>query len=100
MKAQGITGYVIVRSTNAGCFAGDLMSRSGDGSVVLKNARRLWYWAGAATLSQLAMEGTLKPAACKFPCPVAEQEVLGVIEILKVTEKARKSIQEVPVWRA
>ena len=52
--------YVIIRSQNAGCFAGNLESRDGD-TVVLTESRRLWYWAGAASLSQLATEGTSKP---------------------------------------
>ena len=91
--------YVIIRSTNAGCFAGTLESREGD-EVVLMNARRLWFWAGAASLSQLAMEGTSKPSECKFTVPVAHHEILGVIEVLSVTEAARKSIAAVAEWRS
>ena len=91
--------YVIVRTYSAGVFAGELESRNGQ-EVVLRNARRIWYWAGAASLSQLAMEGTSKPEDCKFPCEVDRVELLQAIEILDVTEKARKSISEVPVWKA
>lgn len=89
--------YVIVRTYSAGVFAGELESRNGQ-EVVLKNARRIWYWDGAATLSQLAMEGTSKPNTCKFPCEVEKVELLQVIEILDVTEKARESIKKVKVW--
>lgn len=46
--------YVIVRTYTAGAFAGELESRNGR-EVVLLNARRIWYWSGAASLSQLAM---------------------------------------------
>ena len=90
--------YVIIRSTNAGCFAGELHSRNGD-SVVLLNSRRLWFWSGAASLSQLAMEGTKDPNSCKFPCTVDSHEIFGVIEILDTTPEARQSIQGVPVWK-
>ena len=48
--------YVIVRTYSAGVFAGTLESKEGK-EVILSNARRLWYWKGAASLSQLAMEG-------------------------------------------
>ena len=65
----------------------------------MKNARRIWYWSGAASLSQLAMEGTKDPANCKFPCPVDRVELLQAIEILDVTPQAEKSIKEVPVWQ-
>ena len=91
--------YVIVRTYSAGVFAGELESRNGK-EVVMRNARRLWYWRGAASLSQLAMEGTSNPHGCKFPCPVDRVELTEAIEILDVTEAARKSIEGVPVWKA
>lgn len=90
--------YVIVRTYSAGVFAGELVSRSGQ-EVVLTNARRIWYWKGAASLSQLAMDGTSQPNQCKFPCAVDRVELLQAIEILDVTEKARKSIEGVPIWK-
>ena len=65
---------------------------------MLRNARRIWFWSGAASLSQLATDGTSNPNDCKFPCEVDRVELLEVIEILNVTEKAKKSIQSVKVW--
>jgi hypothetical protein len=90
--------YKIVRTYSAGVFAGYFESRNGR-EVVIRNARRLWYWEGAASLSQLAMEGVSKPENCKFPCEVDRAELLEVIEILDCTEKARKNIQDVPIWK-
>ena len=89
--------YVIVRTYSAGVFAGYLESRTGT-EVVLRNARRIWYWSGAASLSQLATDGTSNPKDCKFPCEVSRVELLNAIEILDVTEKAKKSIASVKVW--
>ena len=91
--------YVICRTYSAGVFAGTLVSRAGQ-EVVLRDARRLWYWAGAASLSQLAVEGTSKPGACKFPVAVPRAELLQAIEILDVSPAARASIEAVPVWTA
>lgn len=90
--------YVIVRSSNAGCFAGYMELKSPT-EVVLTEARRLWYWAGAASLSQLAVDGTSKPGDCKFPAATVRHVIGGWIEIIETTEKAERSIQEVPVWR-
>ena len=90
--------YVIVRTYSAGVFAGNLEFQKKQ-RVVLTNARRLWYWDGAATLSQLAMTGTEAPHNCKFPTPVGRIELLEAIEIIETTDAARKSIQEVPVWK-
>lgn len=90
--------YVIVRTFSAGCFAGELVSREGK-EVRLTNARRLWYWCGAASLSQLAATGTSKPSGCKFAMPVT-LTVTEAIEIIDVTEAARASIESVPEWVA
>ena len=98
-RQQEESSYVIIRADRAGCFAGEMISRDGS-EVVLANARRLWYWAGAASLSQLAMEGTSKPGSCKFPIAMDLITVLGVIEIIDVTPQARASIEAVPVWKA
>lgn len=91
--------YVLIRTYSAGVFVGELVSREGK-EVVLQNARRIWYWAGAATLSQLAQEGTKKPDECKFPCPVDRIVLTEAIEIIDVTDKARDSIASVKVWEA
>jgi len=89
--------FYIVRTFSAGVFAGQIVSRDGK-EVVMKNARRIWYWDGAASLSQLATEGTSKPENCKFPCAVDELLLTEVIEIIKITERAKKSIEGVKVW--
>ena len=90
--------YVIVRTYSAGVFAGSLVSRDGK-EVQLADARRLWYWAGAASLSQLAVDGTSKPTECKFPIAVPSVTLTEAIEILDVTPKAETSIKGVPVWK-
>jgi hypothetical protein len=91
--------YVIVRSADAGVFAGYLLDRQG--SVVrLLQARRIWYWAGAATLSELAIRGTKQPERCKFPGPVPMVELLGCCEILYCTDEGRVNIEAVPEWQA
>ena len=91
--------YVIVRSVNAGVFAGTVENKQGD-EMVLTGARRLWYWKGAASLSQLAMEGVSCPNECKFPPEVDRVTVLGVCEVLDTTQAARDSIAGVKPWRA
>lgn len=92
--------YVIVRSYAMGAFAGELDPASTETLKVLVNARRIWYWRGAASLSQLAMEGTKDPANCKFPVAVSRVELTSPqgFEVLDCTDAARKSIESVPVW--
>ena len=98
---DGNRPIVCVRTYAAGVFVGALESEdhfvSGK-QVVLSNARRIWRWAGAASLSQLAMEGVKKPNECKFPMPVIEVTLNNVVETIPVTRVAMESIESVPVW--
>ena len=90
--------YCMVRTYSAGVFAGTIQSRDGE-ECLLTDARRIWYWDGAASLSQLATEGTSAPGKCKFPTPVPEVLLRGVIEIIPISDAARQSIESVPVWK-
>jgi hypothetical protein len=98
-EAQSLDGYPyrIVRTSSAGVFAGYITDMNGQ-NIKMTEARRIWYWSGAASLSQLAIDGTNNPKECKFPEPV-NVELFEVIEILEVTEKAKKSIQAVAIWK-
>lgn len=90
--------YYIVRGKNSGVFAGNIKERNGQ-EVLMSNVRRLWYWDGAASISQLAKEGTVNPESCKFTVTVDEILVLDAIEIDKCSKKAEKSIKEVIEWK-
>ena len=90
--------FVIVRTYSAGAHAGTIESRNGK-EVVLRDARRLWYWDGAASLSGLAVTGTSKPGTCKFPAPVPRITLTEAIEVIDCTEAGRKSIEAVPTWQ-
>jgi hypothetical protein len=96
--AEGLK-YVIVRTYSAGVFAGYLANKEGK-EVTLYTARRIWNWHGAASLSQLAVDGTSCPDKCKFPCAVPEVVLTEAIEIIPCTEKAKESIQKVKIWSA
>ncbi|MBO7280999.1 MAG: hypothetical protein J6V00_07540, partial [Bacteroidaceae bacterium] len=65
MFKQFIDKKVIIRADRAGVFYGTLTAIEGD-EAIIKDCRRLWYWDGAASLSQLAAEGVKKPQNCKF----------------------------------
>ena len=89
---------VIIRADQAGVFFGTLKEKNGN-EVILENARRLWYWDGAASISQLAVDGTVEPNNCRFTVTVPEIAILGVIEIIPCTDKAIKSIEGVSEWK-
>lgn len=89
--------YCMVRTYSAGVFAGIVKELKGK-EALLSNARRIWYWEGASSLSELATKGTSSPKKCKFPVPVSEVFLTEVIEIIPITEQAAATIEAVPVW--
>lgn len=101
--AQPIDGmdYCIVRTYSAGVFAGyvDLNEEKIGKIMSVHKARRIWKWDGANSLSQLAVDGTLKPSGCMFTCEVEKIFLTEVIEIIPCTKKAHESIKGVEEWR-
>ena len=94
---------VIIRADRAGVFYGTLSEVENNGDklqVALRDLRRLWYWNGACSLTQLAVEGTVKPDACKFTIRQASAVIIGVIEILPCSDVACESIESVKEWKS
>lgn len=89
---------VIVRGDSSGVFFGTIKERNGR-EVTLSDCRRIWYWEGAASISQLAVDGTSVPKECKFTVAVPEIVILDAIEVIPCTDKAIKSIESVWVWK-
>jgi hypothetical protein len=98
-KAAAIGEYCIVRTYSAGVFAGFIDTSIKGKENIVYDARRIWYWDGAASLSQLAIDGTSKPENCKFPEKVDKVILKEIIEIIPCTEKAKASIESVKVWK-
>lgn len=90
--------YYIVRGDRSGVFAGNIKERNGR-EVVMTDVRRLWYWEGACSISQLALDGTNCPENCKFTVTLDEITLLDAIEIIPCTDKAEKSIRGVAEWK-
>jgi hypothetical protein len=89
---------VIIRGDRSGVFFGTLREKNGQ-EIVLDNCRRLWYWAGAASLTQLAAEGVKSPRECKFTIRIDSITILDAIEILLCTPQAVENIERVSEWK-
>lgn len=90
----------IIRTNRAGVFFGtladyDMATRTSE----IHNCRRLWSWSGAASLSQLAVEGVKRPYDCRFTMIVEQMQVMETIEIIPCTEAAITNIEGVEVWK-
>lgn len=88
---------VIVAAGIGGIHFGFLKSKVGQ-EVVLVNARRIQYWNGAASITEMAVRGVSKPADCRFSCAVPEITLTQAVEILPVSTKAQANLTSVPVW--
>lgn len=94
--------YVITRGYRSGVHAGELVARNADGMIVLRNARRIWSWSGAASLSELAVYGAKNSAQCRFGARIARHEIQreDVAEIIHCQPAGRSMIEEQAEWRA
>jgi hypothetical protein len=93
--------FYIIRTYSAGVWFGNIKSLKGS-IAIITNARRLWYWSGAASLSQLATEGTKRPNDCKFTITIEDEEGVylpQVIEVLPCTEESIENIKSVKEWK-
>ena len=89
---------VIIRTQSAGVHFGFLAERRGK-EVDLVNSRRVYYWDGAASLSQMAVDGVSEPKKCKFSVVTPKITLLEAIEIIPTSTKAQDNLFSVPVWK-
>lgn len=99
MKINKDTWYII-RSDRAGVFFGRIKELDEAKAIVtMTDCRRLWYWDGACSISELAVNGTAAPSRCKFTVTVPEMTIFTVIEVILCSDKAVASIQGVKEWK-
>lgn len=90
--------YVIVRGDRSGVFFGELKDRSGK-EVELRNARKLWFWSGAAAVEQIAKDGVKNPSGCKFTVSVDSMIITDAIQVIPCTKSAAENIMAVKEWK-
>ncbi len=92
-KIENFVGEkVIIRTYTAGVFYGELSEKSGS-EVILKNARRLYYWKTTdkgISLSEVANSGLHDDSKV---CAPVSSIWLQAIEIIPCTKSAIKSIE-------
>ena len=81
-----------------GYFFGELVDKNGQ-EVEIKNCRRIWYWEGACSISELALRGVKKPDNCKFTVTVESVVINDCTEIDVCTDEAIKNIESVKIWK-
>lgn len=87
--------YAVVRTYSAGVHIGTIASQNGK-EISLTNARRLWSWKGAFTLSEIATKGPGNGS--KLSVEVPEISLTEAIEIIPTTEAAQTVIAGIPSY--
>jgi small nuclear ribonucleoprotein (snRNP)-like protein len=85
--------HVLVRTFSAGVHIGTLITKD-ETNAVLKDARRIWKWTGAFTLSEVAIAG-IKKSGSRLSIVVPMIELTQAIELIPTSDIARKSFDAV-----
>lgn len=90
--------YVLIRTYSAGVHAGYLERLDEETQTVnLRNARRIRYWTGAFTLSEISISGVDKDS--RLSEEVDKIILLEAIEVLYVTETAKGILRKIPAYK-
>lgn len=81
--------FVIIRTRSAGVHTGFLLEWSGT-AVQLGEARRIWSWAGAFTLNEIALRGCAEESRISEAVPLIA--LTEAIEIIPCTPEAQDNL--------
>jgi len=100
--AQSTEGmrYCVVRTYSAGVHIGYVHTFGKDNNpqyAKLLKSRRLHYWSGACSLSQVAMDGVSPDSRIAMELP--EIELTDVIEVIPCSEKAMEFFKDAKPWK-
>lgn len=94
-KQEPLSNYSLVRCASSGILFGIVEKHEGQ-TVVLKNARQLWYWkTNGLNVLDIAVEGIL--SGSKITHEVPSITLTDAITVVPCSEKAAKSIVEAKV---
>ena len=97
MNTELLNKKVIARIERAGVFHGTLDYFDSE-ILRLKDARRIYYWEGALSVTDMAANGL---TGGKISAPVTKVEFLAdkVVELNECSNKSSKTIETIKVWK-
>ena len=97
MNTTLLNKRIIARIERAGVFHGTLDYIDND-ILRLKDARRIYYWNGALSVTDIAAKGI---TGGKVTIPVTTVEFMSdnVVELNECSEDASKAIEEIKPWK-
>ena len=97
MNTELLGKKIIARIDRAGVFHGTLDHIDNE-IMRLKDARRIYYWNGALSVTDIAAKGI---TGGKVTIPVTTVEFMSdnVVELNECSEEASKSIEAIKPWK-
>jgi hypothetical protein len=90
--------YSIIRSDRFGVYFAEVKEKT-EKTIVLKNARNIHYWSGAASVLQIATDPTKLKSDTRITMSVGELSITDTVMVIPCTEVAEKFLKEFPVWK-
>ena len=90
----------LIRSYGSGVHVGTVKDAEQNGerfAVILENARRIHYWEGACSCSQIAIDGI---SSGHVSVQVPEIGISDGIECIPLSENAVLNLENQPVWKS
>jgi len=98
-KEIDLSNIVLVRTYSAGIHFGTLEEHDrATNTVVLINAKRLYQWSGACSLSQVAMDG-IDLSGSKISIFVPKITLGRAIEVIPMSQTAAAQMIEAEEWK-
>ncbi len=98
-KEIDLSNIVLVRTYSAGVHFGTLKEHDrATNTVVLANAKRIYQWSGACSLSQVAMDG-IDLSGSKISISVPQITLGRAIEIIPMSDAAATQMIEAEEWK-
>lgn len=86
MKKRFLGKAVLIRTQSSGVHFGILIEREGT-EVLLSNARRIWNWTGALSLSEISQRG-INLSGSKVSVKVEEIILTQATEIILISKES------------
>lgn len=97
MNTELLNKKIIARIDKAGVFHGTLDYIDSD-ILRLKDARRIYFWNGALSVTDMAVKGI---SGGKVTIPVTTVEFMSenIVELNECSDEATKSIEAIKPWK-
>ena len=90
---------IIARIERAGVFHGVLDYKDAE-ITRMTHVRRIYYWQGALSVTDMAVNGISAASKVTVPASVVEFDTPQVVELIECSNEASQVIENITPWKA